>query len=234
MHSATLTTVMMRGVPSEERLSRSGRVEAFSDGVFAIAITLLVLDLREPAEGSGSFVTDLAAQWPAYLAYVAAFAVLGLVWLSHHDLFSRITGATASLLLRNLLLLFTASLFSFPTAVLAASFREGATRDDQILAVGIYGIASIALTLAWLSLARILLRMPHLTDDSGEAVRYIHGQTQFAGIACAFSGLAFAAAFIAPIASIAVAAGLPLISLGFYRRAQHQNTTPSPGPASHP
>ena len=213
-----------------ERVSGSGRIEAFSDGVFAIAITLLVLDLREPAEGTGSFASDLAAQWPAYLAYVAAFAVLGLVWLSHHDLFSRITGANASLLLRNLLLLFTASVFSFPTAVLAASFRAGSTRTDQLLAVGIYGIASIALTLAWLYLARTLLRAPHLTDDPAEAARYVRGQTQFAGVACTCSGLAFVVAFIAPVAAIAVIAGLPLISLGFYRRAQHENPTPRSGP----
>ena len=224
---------MMRGVPNEERVSGSGRVEAFSDGVFAIAITLLVLDLREPAEGGRSFAADLAAQWPAYLAYVAAFAVLGLVWLSHHDLFSRITGANASLLLRNLLLLFTSSVFSFPTAVLAASFRAGATRSDQLLAVGVYGIASIALTLAWLFLARTLLRSPHLTADPADAVEYIRRQTQFAGVASACSGLAFAIAFITPVASIAVIAALPLISLAFYRHAQYQRPAPTP-PATTP
>ena len=214
---------------SGDRVSGSGRIEAFSDGVFAIAITLLVLDLREPAEGSRSFAAALADQWPAYIAYVAAFAVLGLVWLSHHDLFSRITGANASLLLRNLLLLFTASVFSFPTAVLAASFHAGPeARANQLFAVGVYGIASIALTLAWLYLARTAVIAPHLTDDPAEAAAYVHRQTIFSGISCAVSGLAFLAAIVAPIAAIVLIALLPLISLGFYRHAQRPSRTPAP------
>lgn len=71
--------------------------------------------MATPGRVAGSGRVD---QWPSYLAFVAAFAVLGLIWLSHHALFSRLRGANASLLLRNLLLLFLAALFSFPTALL--------------------------------------------------------------------------------------------------------------------
>ncbi len=211
-----------------DRVSGSGRVEAFSDGVFAIAITLLVLDLREPAEGAPSFAAALAEQWPAYLAYVAAFAVLGLVWLSHHDLFSRLTGANASLLLRNLLLLFAASVFSFPTAVLAASFRAGGTRADQQVAIGVYAAASVVLTLSWLFLSRIAVVEPELTADAAEASRFVQRQSLFAGVACAMSGIAFVAAFASPVAAIVLLALLPLFSLGFYRHGQQQRALASP------
>lgn len=202
------------------RVSSSGRVEAFSDAVFAIAITLLVLDLRAPVHAD-SFIADLAAEWPSYLAFVAAFAVLGLIWLSrHHDLFSSLTGANASLLVRNLLLLFLVSFFSFPTAVLAASFRDGGTRTNQLVAIGGFSLTAIALTLAWVSLVRVPLRAPHLASDPEELAHYAHRQASYAGTACALLGTAFAMSFLSPIASVILIALLPLINIRFYRSAQ--------------
>lgn len=201
------------------RVSDSGRVEAFSDGVFAIAITLLVLDLRAP-EDARSFIRDLAAEWPSHLAFIAAFAVLGLIWLSHHDLFSRLAGADSSLLLRNLLLLFLVSLFSFPTAVLAAAFRHGGTRTNQMVAIGGFNLTAIAITLAWVYLARVPLAAPHLASDPVEAARYAHKQLIYAGIAYAFLGATFLIGFLSPVASVMLIALLPLINLRFYRIAQ--------------
>jgi uncharacterized membrane protein len=60
------------------------RLEAFSDGVFAIAITLLVLDLKVPAPGSGRLGHELLAQWPSYAAYVISFLTIGIIWINHH------------------------------------------------------------------------------------------------------------------------------------------------------
>jgi uncharacterized membrane protein len=70
-------------------LAESTRVEAFSDGVFAIAITLLVLDLKAPAS-RGAVLHDLLAEWPAYVAYLASFGYIGVIWVNHHYLFTRI------------------------------------------------------------------------------------------------------------------------------------------------
>jgi uncharacterized membrane protein len=75
------------------RLSDSARVEAFSDGVLAIAITLLVLDLRAPSRG-GHMLRELLSQRSAYLAYLASFAYIGVIWVNHHQLFTRIAGLT--------------------------------------------------------------------------------------------------------------------------------------------
>src|SRR4051794_17180993 len=78
---------------SDERLARlsdTSRVETFSDGVFAIIITLLVLDLRVPAVGRGALLTGLLQQWPAYVAYLTSFLYVGILWQNHHAVFHRI------------------------------------------------------------------------------------------------------------------------------------------------
>lgn len=212
------------------RTSDSTRVETFSDGVFAIAITLLVLDLRAPAD-TASFRSDLVAQWPSYLAFIAAFAVLGLIWLSHHDLFSRLDGANASLLLRNLLLLFLVSLYSFPTAVLAASFRVSGTRTNQQASIAMFTVFGIAVTIAWIFLVRVPVAAPHLVSDPVEMSRYAHRQVVYAAVACALLGVAFAAALLSPILSIVLIAVLPVINFGFYRRAQRVPLRPA-GPTA--
>src|SRR5207247_427782 len=90
------------------RLSESNRVEAFSDGVFSIAITLLVLELAVPAV-SGRVGADLLDEWVSYVAYLAAFVTIGVLWMGHHTLFTRIRAVDAGLLWRNLVLLLTVS-----------------------------------------------------------------------------------------------------------------------------
>lgn len=204
---------------STDRLSNSGRVETFSDGVFAIAITLLVLDLRVPTDAD-SFISDLGAEWPSYLAFVAAFGVLGLIWLSHHDLFSRLEQVNSRLLVRNLLLLFLVTLYSFPTAIRAASFRDGGTRTNQLFAIRIFTLNGVAMTLAWIYLVRVPRASPHLVVDPAEMGRYARRQASFGVIACALLLIAFAAAFLSPYASIALIVLLPLTNIAFYRGAQ--------------
>jgi len=98
------------GAPAEitTRLSSTGRVEAFSDGVMAIAITLLVLDLKVPpldAVTPGGLLSALAARWPSYVAYLAAFLTIGIIWLNHRTLVDRIARFDARLHWLNLMLL---------------------------------------------------------------------------------------------------------------------------------
>ena len=101
--------------PTGGRLSESGRVEAFSDGVLAIALTLLALDLRVPASQPGDFGRELLKQWPSYIAYLASFVYIGVIWANHHALFTRIDRVDRGLLARNLALLLPASVLPFPT-----------------------------------------------------------------------------------------------------------------------
>ena len=102
------------------------RLEAFSDGVIAIAITLLVLELRPPDIEAGQTLLDaLWHEWPSYVAYVVAFAQLGVIWLNHHRLFQQVERVDGTLLLLNLNLLLWVVLIPFPTAVVAAHLGDG-------------------------------------------------------------------------------------------------------------
>jgi uncharacterized membrane protein len=132
------------------RLSESSRVEAFSDGVFSIAITLLVLELAVPAV-RGQFGADLLNEGAGYIAYLAAFATIGVLWMGHHTAFTRIAGIDSGLLWRNLVLLLTVSVVPFPTAVIASAFRVG-TPADQAAAVVAYAVVGIGSGVAWMLL----------------------------------------------------------------------------------
>jgi uncharacterized membrane protein len=144
------------------RPSESSRVEAFSDGVFSIAITLLVLELAIPAV-RGGFASALLDEGVSYLAYLAAFGTIGVLWMGHHTAFSRIRAIDAGLLWRNLILLLTVSVVPFPTAVIANAFRVG-TAQDQAAAVVSYAVVGMASGVAWLLLFSYLLAHPNLVD----------------------------------------------------------------------
>ena len=99
--------------------SETKRVEAFSDAVFAIAITLLVLEIKVPTQDQGPLVAELLRQWPSYLAFLASFLYIGVMWINHHRLFTYIRKVNDMLLVLNLFLLLGVTVVPFPTAVLA-------------------------------------------------------------------------------------------------------------------
>lgn len=111
------------------------RIEAFSDGVFAIAITLLVLDIRPP-QASPHLVSDLLALWPSYLAYLISFLLIGLIWANHHEMFHHIRRGDRMLMFFNTLLLLDVAFLPFVTAVLSSSLRE---HSGLRVAVILYG-----------------------------------------------------------------------------------------------
>jgi uncharacterized membrane protein len=149
---------------TSRRRAESTRVEAFSDGVFSIAITLLVLELAVPAV-SGRFGDDLIAEAVSYVAYLAAFGTIGVLWMGHHTVFTRIAAVDSGLLWRNLLLLLTVSVVPFPTAVIASAFRVG-TPGDQAAAVVAYAAVGVGSGIAWTVLFSYLRRRPDLLDPT--------------------------------------------------------------------
>jgi hypothetical protein len=98
------------------------RLEAFSDGVFAVAATLLVLNLKV---GSGGLAHALAKQWPHYATYVVSFLTIGIIWLNHHAQFHRIDHPDRTLMVINLFLLMFVTLIPFPTGLLADHLNSG-------------------------------------------------------------------------------------------------------------
>src|SRR3954452_11047385 len=111
-----------------------GRIEAFSDGVFAIAITLLVLEIHVPEDAENGLGQALIDQWPAYASYIVSFFVIGIIWVNHHAVFDHLQRADRPLLFLNLLLLLFVAVLPFPTNLLATYMQEGGA-DERVAAV---------------------------------------------------------------------------------------------------
>ena len=125
----------------------TGRMEAFSDGVFAIAITLLILDVAVPAGSADDPLRAVADEWPSYLAYFVSFATIGAVWLAHAGITEYLDRADATLIRLNLLLLLVVSFLPFPTHLLA---EYQGHRDAERVAATIYGLNLLmASALVW-------------------------------------------------------------------------------------
>ncbi len=119
------------------RMLRTTRMEAFSDGVFAIAITLLVLELSVPEGSEENLLRAVLQQWPSYLAYVVSFATVGAIWLAHLAVTEHLHHADVWWLRINLLLLLVVSFLPFPTRLLAQSISHD---DAAKVATVVYGI----------------------------------------------------------------------------------------------
>jgi uncharacterized membrane protein len=139
----------------------TSRLEAFSDGVFAIVITLLILEIEVPTGPPGELGSALAEQWPQYVAYLLSFLIVGIIWLNHHATFNLLARTDHGLQVLNLMLLLPVSVLPWPTAVLAEYTRDG-TAGDRRVAVLLYGITSTAMAVTFNVLWRYLLRHPHL------------------------------------------------------------------------
>jgi uncharacterized membrane protein len=154
---------MPSAVPDELPL---GRLDAFSDGVFAIAITLLVLDLGVPP-GSGEHLLDsILHQWPSLLAYVTSFLTIGVIWLQHSAITGTLRAADATLYRLNLLVLLLASFLPFPTKLVAEFVGD---RDPERVAVVFYGLTMLALSLALTAFVRYAAENRRLVRDEVEA-----------------------------------------------------------------
>ena len=129
----------------------TSRLGAFSDGVFAIAITLLVLELQVPETGDRSLARALAHEWPQFAAYLTSFLIIGIMWVNHHSMFRQITRVDRPLLFLNLFLLLWTALLPFPTELIARYLRAGSA--DAHVAAAVYSLnltfAAIAFSLIW-------------------------------------------------------------------------------------
>jgi uncharacterized membrane protein len=121
------------------------RVEALSDGIFAIAITLLVLTISVPEDYSrlGRELTD---RWPSLLAYVVSFAVIGVMWLNHHSIFNQLDHIDRPFVYLNLLLLLSVAFLPYPTGVLGRAMHEG--QGVKVAAV-VYSLTMVVNAAAW-------------------------------------------------------------------------------------
>jgi uncharacterized membrane protein len=137
----------------------TGRLEAFSDGVIAVAITLLVLNIDLPTLKPGETLAHgLADQWPVYAAYITSFLTIGIIWINHHVVISRLREADRTILFLNLLVLMSIAVLPFATKLIAEYLRKS---SGQHLAAAIYAGAFLVMGVFFATLnAHILLAKP--------------------------------------------------------------------------
>ena len=145
------------------------RLEAFSDGVFAIAITLLILDVKRPTADevarAGGLAAALGARWPSLFAYALSFATIGIMWINHHAMFQYIRRSDRTLMLLHVVFLGLISFVPFPTALMAEMLSEPAARDATLL----YGALFTALALTYNAIWWYGVGDPHLADPHAPA-----------------------------------------------------------------
>ena len=196
----------------------TGRVEAFSDGVFAIAITLLILAVGiEQALGGGELSQQLVDLWPAYVAYAVSFLTIGIMWVNHHQVFRQFARVDRPLLLLNIMLLMLIAFVPFPTRVVA---DHAQSPDDRQAAALLYGttmtITAILFFSVWYYGSRHVLR-PDADRRlvSGITRSYLPGAPTYA--------FATLVAFVSSVASLVLFAAIALfyaLSSSFFGRAE--------------
>ncbi len=193
--------------------TETARLEAFSDGVFAIAITLLILEIKVPSADTAGLAAELSRQWPSFLAFFISFAFIGIMWLNHHRLFTHIRKTDDILLLLNLLLMFGVCVIPFTTALLAAHLGHPGARTAVVIYNAAYFGIGAAFFLLWRYAAS---RNGHLlaADVNREAVDKIMKEYSYGPLAYAF---AIALAWISIPASLLI----NLVLAGFFAIPPH-------------
>jgi TMEM175 potassium channel family protein len=190
-----------QGIEAMTTLRSNTRTEAFSDGVMAIAITLLILNVHVDTgyASTHGLLRALNHEWPAYLAYITAFLTIAIMWLNHHALFDKIRQVDKSLAWTNLALLLTISILPFPTSVVAQYLRAGGT--DAKVAVSFYGLISMLNGFTWLGSWVHLARYPELLHEPYDAA-YAQLERRRTAMGVATYAAATAIAWLAPIVAL--------------------------------
>ena len=201
------------------RLMDRSRLEAFSDGVFAVAITLLALDLTVEGPGHGSLLDQLYDKWPAFLAYLISFFMIGIVWVNHHALVRSITKVDRLLLFLNLVLLLFVVLIPFATATEADYFP--ANDHDGQLAMVLYAGVFLGMSIGFGAIFEWTLHGERVYQPVPRE-RHWAARARFVG-----GGLVYVVAVI--VATFNAVAAFVLIALvAVYYIVE--NTPASPGP----
>jgi uncharacterized membrane protein len=198
----------------------SGRLEAFSDGVFAVAITLLALNLAVPRPDAGPLAGQLASHWAVFAAYVVSFLTIGIIWVNHHTLLAGFSKIDRVLLFLNLLLLFFIVSIPFATATIASYLGHSGT--DAAQAAAIYQGVFLGMSLSFGGLFWWSIRREHLkTPLSGAQART--ALIRFAGGIVVYAA-AIGVAFLSPAASLIIS-GLLAVYYVFEQTPAHGRET---------
>ena len=200
----------------------TARTEAFSDGVIAFAITLLVLNLKDPlldpALSQKSLFQGLLIQWPAFFAFVTSFATILIMWVNHHNMFTFIKRVDTTLLFLNGLLLFFIVLTAF-TTLLIANHVGLSQSSDGMTAAALYSGNAAILGTVWSTISYYCAKTGLVPARPG-GYRYLVGPVPYA---IAFA-LSFLSGFLSLVAVLIIGGFWTLASRGFWRRALSEAT----------
>ena len=185
-----------------------GRLEAFSDGVFAIVITLLAFNLQPPTPETGvSLASALWQLWPAYLAYLVGFLQIGVMWLNHHRVFQQVHGVDGPLLVLNLNLLLWVALIPFPTAVVAEYLRAGSR--DASTAVVFFSLVLVVNAISFTALYAWITRDDRILGTAMPPTARRAARVRF-GVGLGAYALAVVVALFAPLGALVLHAAMAL------------------------
>ena len=182
------------------RLSESTRVEAFSDAVMAIVITILVLELRVPAHEPGQLLPALMTMWAPVVAFLISFLRVSVIWLNHHGLFVHIRRVDRTVLWLNLGILLNCMIVPLPTAILADALRDGNSSDLRAATV-LYALLAALQSVAWVPVFRHLHAHRELVEPGTDAA-FFHTQPVRPWIAVGVDLAAAAVAMVAPVVAL--------------------------------
>lgn len=141
----------------------TSRLEAFSDGVIAVAITLLALDLPIPATGTPRLADYLGTHWQSFAAFVVSFLTIGIVWVNHHAMIKRIIAVDNTILLLNLVLLMTICVLPYTTALMAHYLRAS---HGENLAAATWSASFLLMSIAFMAIQRhLMITKTHLLHE---------------------------------------------------------------------
>jgi len=194
------------------------RLEALADGVFAIVMTLLVLDLRVPEIAGSPAGAELSQRlfglWPHFFAYVVSFLVLGIFWINHHFMFEHIERSNSRLAWINILFLMFVALIPFSTSML------GRYRLEQVTAIA-YGLNLLLILLACLALW-VYATGNHRLVSSDINPRLVRARKTMSLAGCSIILLAIALSFVSPAASHFVYYSLVVVFIVFTGLGLHE------------
>jgi uncharacterized membrane protein len=167
----------------------SGRLEAFTDGVIAVIITIMVLELKAPHAPS---FEALLQSWPLFVSYVLSFIYVGIYWNNHHHLLSLPKVVNGKIMWANLFFLFWLSLFPFTTSWLAE-----ATPIPQPIPTAVYGFVLLMAALSWIPLLRFLISANG--GPTGELANAVRSKWKEYGSVVIYAVAILAALFLSPI-----------------------------------
>jgi uncharacterized membrane protein len=204
------------------------RIETFSDGVFAVAITLLVLDIHVPDAGSTSQLWHgLGHLWPNYASYAVSFLVIGIIWVNHHGVMDVIARANRQIAFLNVVLLLTVAVIPFSTSLMARYLQEGGGRSHVAAAVysAVFTLMGAAFASLWLYASRggrLLVDGYTEAELRGITRRFVSGTPVYL--------VTIGVAFLSAVACLALHAALAV----FYALAERGGGVTRPAAAAEP